>query len=200
MEFLKNVSLALIPVFVAVDALGVLPIFTSLTEGVEQQEKSKIILQSMLTASGLAVGFIFLGKVIFVLLSITVNDFMIAGGVLLFLLAVTDIMNPVKKRRIPPKDLGVVPLGTPLIAGPAVLTTSMIIISQYGLLPTLISVVVNIFFAGLAFRFSTVLIKVIGESGTKAISKITSLLLAAIGVMMIRKGIASILLEAQKHI
>lgn len=196
MEFLKNVSLALIPVFVAVDALGVLPIFTSLTEGVEQQEKSKIILQSMLTASGLAIGFIFLGKAIFGLLSITVSDFMIAGGVLLFLLAVTDIVNPVKKRRIPAKDLGVVPLGTPLIAGPAVLTTSMIIISQYGLLPTLISVVVNIFFAGLAFRFSTVLIKVIGESGAKALSKITSLLLAAIGVMMIRKGIASILLEA----
>jgi len=146
-------------------------------------------LQSALTALCLATGFVFLGKGVFHLLGITMGDFMIAGGAILFCLAITDIINPVKKRRIPSKDLGVVPLGTPLIVGPAVLTTSMVIISQYGLLATLISVVANILLAGAIFASASVLIKVLGEAGSKALSKITSLLLAAIAVMLIRKGL-----------
>jgi len=192
---LKSTLLAFIPVFVAVDAVGVLPIFISLTEGLKQREKSKIIIESMLTALGLAIGFIFLGRAVFKLLSVTVSDFMIAGGAILFCLAMIDIINPAKKRRIPNRELGIVPLGTPLIVGPAVLTTSMIIVPHYGILPTLISVVANILIAGLVFRLSTVLINVLGEAGTKALSKITSLLLAAIGVMMIRKGITDIILK-----
>lgn len=185
----KNILLAFIPIFVAVDAIGVLPIFVSLTEGLKQRERSKIIIESMLTATCLAVGFILVGKAVFRLLNVTMGDFMIAGGAILFCLAITDIINPAKKRRIPSKELGAVPLGTPLIVGPAVLTTSMVIISEYGLLPTMISVLVNISLAGLIFRLSSVLINAIGESGSKALSKIMSLLLAAIAVMLIRKGI-----------
>ena len=186
---LKNIVLSFIPLFVAVDAIGVLPIFVSLTEGLEKSERSKIILQSMFTASGLAVGFILLGKVIFRLLGITLGDFMIAGGAILFTLAITDILHQLKTRRIPGKDLGAVPLGTPLIVGPAVLTTSLVIVSQYGLFPTIVSVIANILLAGLVFSLSTLLIKFLGEAGSKALSKIMSLLLAAIAVMLIRKGL-----------
>jgi len=184
-----NIVLSFIAIFVAVDAIGVLPIFISLTEGMSQKEITQVILQSALTALCLATGFVFLGKGVFHLLGITMGDFMIAGGAILFCLAITDIINPVKKRRVPSKDLGVVPLGTPLIVGPAVLTTSMVIISQYGLLATLISVVANILLAGAIFASASVLIKVLGEAGSKALSKITSLLLAAIAVMLIRKGL-----------
>jgi multiple antibiotic resistance protein len=143
----------------------------------------------MFTAVCLAVGFIFLGKGVFKILGITMGDFMVAGGVILFCLAITDIINPAKKRRIPSQELGVVPLGTPLIVGPAVLTTSMVIISQYGLFATLISVLANILLAGIIFSASTVMMKFLGEAGSKALSKITSLLLAAIAVMLIRKGL-----------
>lgn len=196
MGFLKNVLLAFIPVFVAVDAIGVLPIFVSLTQGLIPKERIKIIIQSMFTASCLAIGFIFLGKVVFRFLGITINDFMVAGGVILFSIAIIDIINPVKKRRIPSHDLGAVPLGTPLIVGPAVLTTSLVIISQYGVYATLVSVLVNVLLAGLIFSLAGTLTKVLGEAGSKALSKITSLLLAAIAVMMIRKGITNILLKA----
>lgn len=85
------------------------------------------------------------------------------------------------------------PLGTPLIAGPAVLTTSLVIIPQYGLAATLISVTANILLAGAIFSFSSVLIKTLGEAGSKALSKIMSLLLAAIAVMLARKGIMQML-------
>ena len=90
----KDILLAFIPVFVAVDAIGVLPIFVSLTAGLKPKEKSKIILQSMLTAICLAVFFIFLGKAVFKLLGITIGDFMIAGGAILFCIAIIDIVNP----------------------------------------------------------------------------------------------------------
>lgn len=189
----KDILLSFISIFVAVDAIGVLPIFVSLTEGIEPSERAKIIIQSMLTALCLAVGFIFLGKAVFNVLGITIGDFMVAGGAILFCLAITDIINPVKKRRIPSEQLGAVPLGTPLIVGPAVLTTCMVIISQYGLFATLISVLVNILLAGIIFSLSSVLMKVLGEAGSKALSKIMSLLLAAIAVMLMRKGIAQFL-------
>ncbi len=188
---LTNILMAFIPVFVAVDAIGTLPILLSLTQGLDRRLKHRIILQSMLTALCLAVGFILVGKLVFRALGILMGDFMIAGGVILFCLAIIDIVNPIKRRRAPENDFGVVPLGTPLLAGPAVLTTSMLAVSEYGLLPTLISVVVNILLAGLLFRFSLVLIKLLGESGAKAMSKVSNLLLAAIAVMLIRKGLAS---------
>jgi len=191
---LKDILLSFIPIFVAVDAIGVLPIFTSLTQGLGEKEKSKIILQSMITASCLAIGFIFLGKAVFRLMGITVSDFMIAGGAILFCIAIIDIINPVKERRIPDENLGAVPIGTPLIVGPAVLTTSLIVISQHGLPAAMISVLANILLAGLVFRLTGVLTKVLGDAGSKALSKIMSLLLAAIAVMMIRKGMTTLLL------
>ena len=190
---LKNVFLAFIPIFVAVDAIGVLPIFISLTEGITKEVKRKIIYQSVVTALALAAGFIFLGKAIFKFLSITAGDFMIAGGAVLFCIAIIDIINPSKKRRQPVSELGAVPFGTPLIVGPAVLTTSLMIISEYGILPTLISIFTNVILAGIIFAGSEYLIKVFGVTGARALSKITSLFLAAIAVMMIRKGILSVL-------
>ncbi len=191
---IKSMLLAFIPLFVAVDALGVLPIFFSLTDGVDEHERRKAITYSMFTAIFLTIGFIFLGKAIFKLLNITMGDFMVAGGIVLFCIALIDIVNPGKKRRLPGGELGVVPLGTPLIAGPAVLTTSLIIMDQFGLFPTLVSVVGNILFAGIIFLFSGFIIKGIGVAGARALSKVASLLLAAIAVMMIRKGITYILL------
>jgi len=188
-DVLMNILLSFIPLFVAVDAIGVLPIFVSLTEGLDKQQKNKIIIQSMVTAFLLAVGFILVGKLVFKLLGITLGDFMVAGGALLFCIAIIDLVSQTKERRIPVKDVGAVPIGTPLIVGPAVLTTSLLIISEYGLLPTVIAVIGNILFAGLIFSGSYWLIKTLGEAGTKALSKITSLLLAAIAVMLMRKGI-----------
>jgi len=190
---IKTMFLAFIPLFVAVDAIGVLPIFVSLTEKMEAKERLNVILRSLFTAICLAVVFIFLGKAIFNALNITVADFMVAGGVLLFCIAIIDLLNPAKRRRIPDRELGFVPLGTPLIVGPAVLTTSLLMLDAYGLLPTLISVLVNIVLAGVIFMSANILIKVFGIAGTRALSKITSLLLAAIAVMMIRKGITFML-------
>jgi len=192
---MHRLLLAFIPLFVAVDAIGVLPIFVSFTHGIKKRDRSKIILQSVITALCLATGFIFLGSAVFKFLNITVADFMIAGGLILLCIAIIDIVNPGKKRRIPSKELGSVPLGTPLIVGPAVLTTSLILITEYGAYATLIAIFINVLLAGIIFSFSDLLIKFLGEAGTKALSKITSLLLAAIAIMMMRKGFLKIFLD-----
>ncbi|MBF0493989.1 MAG: MarC family protein [Candidatus Omnitrophica bacterium] len=190
---LNDILLAFIPIFVAVDAIGVLPIFVNLTQGLSKRDKNHVIAQSLLTALVVAVSFVFLGNAIFKFLGITVADFMIAGGIVLFCIAIMDMLNPGSRRRASAKELGFVPLGTPLVVGPAVLTTSLMIISTHGLYATLISIVLNILLAGVVFMFSEVLIRVLGKSGTKALSKIISLLLAAIAVMMIRKGVTQII-------
>ena len=193
LDFVHRFFLAFIPLFVAVDAIGVLPIYVSLTVGVPKKEHSTIIIQSMLTAICLALGFVLVGRQLFRFLGIEIADFMIAGGAILFIIAIIDIINPEKRRRMPGREIGAVPIGTPLIAGPAVLTTSMLSLSEYGYLPTIVSVVVNILLAGLIFRSSSVLIRLLGDAGSKALSKIFHLLLAAIAVMLMRKGLVQFL-------
>jgi len=185
----STVVFAFIPLFVAVDAIGIMPIFLSLTEGLSRGEKIKVIIQSVITAICLSVGFLYLGKAVLRFLNVTIGDFMVAGGILLFSLALIDIVTSRKKRRMPNEELGSVPLGTPLIAGPAVLTTSLMMLGEWGMMPTLIALLINIVLAGIIFFGADVLIKFIGNSGARALSKIASLLLAAIAVMLIRRGV-----------
>ena len=185
----KNFLLAFIPICVAVDAFGVLPIYISLTQGLDRETRNKIVRQSVITASLLAFGFIFLGKFIFRLLGITIGDFMIAGGVILFCIALLDILKPGKQRRYPPDDVGAVPIGTPLITGPAVLTTSLVMMDQYGWLATLLAVLANVILAGVAFCGADMVTRRLGLTGIRAFSKVMALLLAAIAVVMVRKGI-----------
>lgn len=185
--------LAFVPLFFAVDPIGLLPIFASLTSGLDPEEKKKIMVQSLLTALFLSVGFIFFGKWIFWLLGITIADFMIAGGLILFCLSMIDLMNLERTEKVSRKDLGAVPIGTPLVVGPAVLTLSLMLIAVHGIAVTLMAVLANLIIVGVVFMASDRLMKVLGESGAKALSKVMALLLASIGVMMVRKGILEVL-------
>ncbi|RPJ05607.1 MAG: MarC family protein [Spirochaetaceae bacterium] len=188
-DFFMAFLMAFIPLFVAVDAVGVLPIYISLTEETGKKEKLRVLFVSMVTAIVISVAFLFLGKLLFGFLGITISDFMIAGGIILFAIALTDLITQKKMTRMPGEDFGAVPLGTPLIAGPAVLTTSLILNDQFGTVPTLIAIVVNVFLAGLIFYLADFVIKIMGQTGTRAMSKVSHLLLAAIAVMLVRKGI-----------
>ena len=89
--------------------------------------------------------------------------------------------------------MGVVPFGTPLIVGPAVLTMALMLMNQFGWLVTLIAVVSNIVIVALVFFNADRLIRFIGANGAKALAKVMYLLLAAIGVMMVRKGVIEII-------
>jgi multiple antibiotic resistance protein len=190
---LNDILLVFIPMFFTVDPIGILPIFVSLTHGLNPQEKREIIFQSLVTASLVAVGFIFLGKEIFHFLGITMGDFMVAGGVILFCLGMVDLTSQGRTRRGSASELGAVPIGTPLIVGPAVLTISLMLVSVHGIMITLIALFLNIALVGIVFTFSDTLMRFLGAAGSRALSKVMMLLLAAIGVMMVRRGIIEIM-------
>jgi multiple antibiotic resistance protein len=190
---LNELLLVFIPMFFTVDPIGILPVFVSLTDGLNPEEKRSIIFQSLLTASLVAVGFILLGKVIFHFLGITMGDFMVAGGVILFCLGIVDLTTQGKTRRGIAKELGAVPIGTPLIVGPAVLTISLMLVGVHGFMITIAALFLNLAIVGIVFTFSDTLIRILGRSGSRALSKVMMLLLAAIGVMMVRSGIMDIM-------
>ncbi len=186
---MKDFFLALIPVFVAMDAIGVLPIFLSLTEGMDRSEREQVVKASVATGFGVGVGFLVLGKFLFGVIGVTVSDFKVAGGVILLALAIYDLISPEKRRRRPGEAVGVVPLGVPLIVGPAVLTTLLICVDAYGYLPTLLSLMLNLLFVWVVFREAEVVVRVLGDGGVRGVAKVASLFLAAIAVMMIRRGV-----------
>ncbi len=190
---LKNYFLAFVPIFVAVDALGMLPVFMSLSHGMAKGQKETLIRHSTITALLVAISFLLIGKFVLLWLGITINDFLVAGGAILFIISIRDLLSYGKAARIPDETAGVVPLAVPLIVGPAVLTTSLILLNSYGIYPTLFSIVTNILLCGLILGFSTTLSKVLGESGSHTLSKIFNLLLAAIGVMLMRRGLQEII-------
>ena len=190
---LNDILLVFIPMFFTVDPIGILPIFVSLTQGFSAGQKREIITQSLITATLVAVGFIILGKLVFHLLGITMGDFMVTGGVILFCLAMVDLTVQGRTRKSATKELGAVPIGTPLIVGPAVLTISLMSVSVHGLFPTLVAVFINIAIVGVVFVYSDAIMRLLGKSGSLALSKVMMLLLAAIGVMMVRRGIIEIM-------
>jgi len=186
--------LCFFPIFMAVNVIGVLPMFMSLTEGLDQPKINRIIVQSVVTAAIVAAIFLAIGKVILDLLGITVSDFMIAGGTLLFIISLDDLMSMERRwSQIDPESLGAVPLGVPLIVGPAVLTTILILVQQYGPLATVAALIVNILIAGFTFWLYAPIIRLLGKSGARTVSKLAALLLAAIAVMMVRKGVMLLL-------
>jgi len=196
---MKNFLLAFIPLFVAVDAIGVLPMFMGLTEEVEHKRRRRVITQSVMTAASVVIVFILIGTPLLRLLGISVSDFMIAGGGLLFVISLSDLLSLEKaQRKIDPETVGAVPIGVPLITGPAVLTTCILLVDQYGILVTLLAASANVFIAGFVFWFATPISRLLGSAGTKIASKIASLLLASIAVMMVRKGLVELVSQLQR--
>ena len=182
--------------FFAMDAVGNLPIFLALTQEISPKHRRQTANLATLTAFGIGVGFVALGKAIFSLLGIEVCDFLMAGGIILLILAVKDLVTG---RIVETGDsstsesVGVVPLGTPLVVGPAVLAGLLLLIGQHHIAIVLSSLIVNLVIQWVLFRQATRIVAFLGRTGVNAISKIVMLLLAAIAVKMIREGVMTIM-------
>lgn len=183
---------AFIPILVAMDAVGILPLYISMIESLSQEKRRKVLFEAVLTVSILGTVFIFLGRGIFKFLGITVPDFMVAGGLILLILSITDLLFPDKTRHDDSGSVGVVPLGVPLIVGPATLTTLIVQADLVGMVPTLAAFIANLVITTIIFLLAIPIMKVIGKGGTQAFSKIANLFLSAIAIMLIRKGLSEI--------
>lgn len=191
---MENFLLCFVPFFVAVDAIGVLPIFLGLTEGLDSSQRRRIVFQSLLTASAVAILFLLGGPFVLALVGVGVSDFMLAGGILLLVISLSDLITGEKLQRVVDIDtIGSVPIGVPLISGPAVLTSSILLANEHGIAPASAALLVNIGIAGVVFLFAESIENFLGNAGSKTLSKVASLFLASIAVMLIRKGIFEIL-------
>ncbi|NTU43175.1 MAG: MarC family protein [Nitrospirales bacterium] len=191
-DVLGKFLLCFIPLMVAINAPSVLPIYIGLTEGMGMKERRTLVRQSVLTALFVVIGFLLLGRVIFDILHITVEDFMISGGILLLVISIRDILR-ISERGINSPTLGVVPLGTPLLAGPATLTTTLVLAGSFGPAPVILSLILNMLLAWLLLDRAELIIRLIGVNGSRVLAKVAALLLAAIAVRLIRAGLTEII-------
>lgn len=189
MDFVSRFLECFIPLFVTIDPVGLAAIFLALGRNVPVDKRKRIATQATWTGGIVALLFLFLGRVIFIAIGIGEGDFQIAGGVILFVIAMRELTQTTSQEKSSlPDDFGVVPLGMPLIAGPATITTLLVISKSVGFGMTLFALAVNLVLVALAFAQSERLERLIGHTGLRAISKIIALLLAAIAVHIVRRG------------
>ena len=195
-NIIRELALTFVPLFVAMDPVGNLPIFLTLTQEGTAAHRKKTTNLATLTAFGVGLLFIAVGKAIFSLLGIEVADFLTAGGIILLIIAIRYL---VIGKTLETKDLsasamiGVVPLGTPLVVGPAVLAALLLLMGQHHIAIVLSSFILNLVIQWALFRQANRIVAVLGQTGVSAISKVIMLLLAAIAVKMIREGILTVL-------
>jgi multiple antibiotic resistance protein len=182
-------TFAFTAIFVALDIIGMLPMFISMTSAMKPSARKRVVNRSMLVAFVVALVFVFAGQRLFRHMGITLYDFKIAGGLVLLLVALSDLKGGPESTRQESGSTGVVPLAVPLITGPGVLTTIILQVGAAGYAITLLALALNYLLAWGLLRRSETITRVIGKDGTIVISKIAALFLAAISVSMIRSGI-----------
>jgi len=195
-HFLK----AFIPIFFAIDAIGIIPLYLSYTDNMMVATRNRTVNLAALTALAVGVIFLFVGKELFKFLGIQIYDFKIAGGLLLLIFSIQDMLfSDPSKRRTAGNDpnIGVVPIGMPLIVGPGVLTTLLLLVDISGYAPTLLAFIANIILVWVVFRHAVKIVNVTGRGGAIAVGKVFSLLLGAIAVSMIRSGILGVYEQIQ---
>ncbi len=186
----SDFTLAFVPLFIAIDALSLPPIIITLSEGLTVRERRKVVHIANLTALLVGLAFLLFGQLILTLMGISVGAFAIAGGTILLVQSIRNItvgrMMDAEKEEM----IAVVPIGTPLLAGPATITTLLLLTSQLALSIVLGAFVANVILAWIICLASYRILKLMGQGGLRAVSRVFSLLLAAIAVSMILRGLA----------
>jgi multiple antibiotic resistance protein len=179
--------------FAVTDAVGTVPIFVSLTAAFPDARR-RILRQAIVISTAVLVVFSLFGWLIFDIFGITLDDFRIAGGIILFVVAVDQLNGgDVKSKGLQPSDVAAFPLATPLLAGPGAISTVIIISGPpYSPLLALIVIVCNSVLAYAILSSSDSVRKVLGANGTNALSRITALLIAALAVSFVVGGITDL--------
>ena len=194
LESLKDFSLVFLPLLVAMDPLAILPFLVPFLGAVQPAHRRRVVNIALLT--GLAVGLLFLGlgKGIFIVLGITLPDFLIAGGAVLLVLALRELLwSSAAQAPVAPNELmAVVPIGTPLLVGPATVSMLILLSSLYSVWLVIVAFLANVVVAWVIFAQSQRIVRFLGHGGLQAFSQVSYLLLAAIAVQLIRRGIADL--------
>ncbi|MBU0630850.1 MAG: MarC family protein [Candidatus Margulisbacteria bacterium] len=185
--FLKS----LIALFIITDSPGNLPFFMGLTEGLSVKEKRSVFASSILTGFIILILFLLAGTAVFELFGITLDDFRIAGGILLFWIAI-EIMLRGRINFEHKEDVGIVPLGCPLLVGPGAITASLVMFKTYGYLVAFSAISACFVLIWIVLHYADEIYGFLGKNGSLILTKISAILIAAIAIQFVREGIFGI--------
>lgn len=188
--YLQDFILTFVPLFIVIDALGNLPFVISLSEGMSWQERRRLIHLATITATIVGLVFLFFGQLILKVLDISVGSFAIAGGLILLVLSIKYVTTGRMVEVLKEDMVAVVPIGTPLTVGPATITTLLLLATQFPLYMVLLSFALNMLVTWVIFLQTNQIVRFMGREGLTAVSRVFSLLLAAIAVSMIFRGLS----------
>jgi multiple antibiotic resistance protein len=206
LELLTNTFVMLI---VVIDPVGLVPIFAAITQGESAAARRRMALRGISIAALILVTFVFIGDRMLEALGIGVPAFQIAGGALLFLLAVDMVLarhsglrSPTQREQeeaVQKKDVSVFPLAFPLIAGPGALTTVLLMVGNRGDNPVVLAAELGVLalvlgLTMLALLFATPILRVLGETGANVVSRLLGVILAALAVQYMLDGLQAGLL------
>jgi multiple antibiotic resistance protein len=187
--FWQAFVLTFVPLFIVLDAPGNLPMVISLSLGLSRKEKNRVINVATFTAALVGLAFLFFGLFILKVMGISVGSFAVAGGIILLVLSIKYMVTGHMVDTAREEMVAVVPIGTPLLTGPATITTLIFLNTQFPTYIVLLSFALNILVAWIIFIAGDKIISLIGQGGIKAISKVFSLLLASISIDLIIRGL-----------
>jgi len=186
---------AVISLFIIVDPLGNIPILISLTEKMSEKERRRTFRTATVTGVILLISFALVGQQIFILFGISIQSFMIAGGILLLLIAVRMLITGSwDESKVSPESVGTVPIAIPLLVGPGAITTTILNIRMFNVAVTVISVIIVFFIVWMTLRFIDPIYRLLGRSGSLVIARVMALIIAAIAVEYILEGIREIII------
>jgi len=192
----------LIPMFIIIDPFSVLPIYLVLTRDMEKQARAKTLKHSVIFASAVLIAFALVGKVILDYLSVSIEALMISGGLLLLVVGVTMLYEgdtPRSRRKDAeepddlkhrPEDVAFVPLGTPMLAGPGAISVVIILTGTADIPLVLASLVIVMLVSALILWRADITYRLIGNAGTRALTRVMGLITSAYAVQMILDGVA----------
>jgi len=198
LNILRPYIVSFLLVFIAMDITIKLPLFLALKESLSHKQNKKVIIESMVFALGLVILFVLVGHYFLLAIGATEADINIAGGILILVLSIIFLVS---SEKITPLEhnkhlhgLGMFPYTSTLIAGPILLTISLVNSYTFGIPASIIALILNMFPVWLMLEKSEIINRLIGAKGLKSFSKVFKIILSIIAVMLIRQGIIAIII------
>jgi multiple antibiotic resistance protein len=189
--FTDDLLKSIISLFVVVNPIGKVPIFIALTEKMEKQNKKLVSKNAIITTAVLLTVFAVAGIQLLSIFGISIFSFMIAGGILLFIIAIEFMTHGEWRfgRSSTSGDSGIVPLAFPLLAGPGAITTVIISLQAYGWIVAIISIAFVVSLTYLVLQMGNPLLRILGRRGSIVTTRVFAIFLAAIAVQYIVEGL-----------
>lgn len=190
---------------VVIDPVGLVPMFLALAGTRDALDRRRIARRAVLTAGGVLVAFALAGTWVLSRLQISLDAFRVAGGLLLFWIAVRMVFAEHERETkaeeaeaMSRQDISVFPLAIPIIAGPGALASVMILVGEaaaypLGLVMVLAMTAVVLVLCHAALRLSEVIARILGQTGVNVVTRVLGVLLAALAVQYVADGARNLL-------